>query len=111
MREAFVCLWDGTRWQPYTNNPENLEFDLVPAPWPEGVSDTDLPTPRFKLGVRIRFKWGSGYLTGTIIEIRTYIKPDEYLRGQVVYEMKEIGHLRILYDDGTQDIEVLQNYV
>jgi hypothetical protein len=105
MREAFVAVWDGLKWCPQTNDPENQAFDFVDAPWPINPKNK-LPTPRFCAGARIKFKWGEGYLRGTIKEVRAYF---DTLEGTVVYDVKEIGHLRTVFDAGKADIEPCQS--
>jgi hypothetical protein len=102
MREAFCAVWDGVNWCPKTNDPVLGQYDLVAAEWPVHPLQV-LPTPRFGVGARIKFKWDRGYLHGTITEVRAYF---DILPGIVVYEIREIGHRRTVYDNGRADITV-----
>jgi hypothetical protein len=101
MRPSFCAKFDGCLWIAQTNDPANGQYDLVATDWPEGQPIP--PHPRFGPGARIRFKWGNGYLTGTIIEVRSYF---DILPGINVYEVREIAHRRTLYDDGKTEITV-----
>lgn len=105
MRPAFCARWDGFEWTPQTNDAENQRYEHVDAPWPEGFDRARLPTPRFGPGAHIRFRWCDGYLCGTVIEVRTYLTND--LRGAVVYDVREIGHRRTVWDNGHADIVVI----
>jgi hypothetical protein len=101
LRPAFTAQWINGKWRAKTNDSLHFNFEFVDAPMPDGVEIT-LPVPRFNVGDRIRFKWDRGYLQGTIIEIRCSI-PYAYL-GSIVYEVREIGHRRTVYDKGNADI-------
>jgi len=103
MREAFCAKWDGVQWTPFSNDPPC--YELVQASWPAGVTPGDLPVSRFKPGQRIHFRWGEGYLQGTIIEVWVYFRQESRVR--ITYEVREIGHRRSVSDDGTADITLL----
>ena len=91
------------QWHAETNDPAVDASKHFRVAWPEGV---EVPSPpRFGPGARIRFKWDKGYLQGTILEVHRYF---DILPDTVVYEVKEIGHHRTVYDkSGRGDITVI----
>jgi hypothetical protein len=102
---AFFAKWDGFRWHPKSNT-RNEPWKIFDADWPDGLTEEMLPVPRFSAGMRIRFDWGDKYLEGEVLEVKTYFH--SLADPSVVYEVREIGHHRTLYDRGDADITYIR---
>ncbi len=102
---AFRAKWDGFRWHPESNTWAE-PWKIFEVDWPTGITEAMLPVPRFSPGMRIRFAWGDKYLEGEITEVKTqFCSP---LWGTIIYEVKEIGHHRTLFDHGGADITYIR---
>jgi len=104
MREAFIAVWDGSKWCPKSNDPDNHQFDLINASWPKKPK-YELLTPRFNLGYQIEYKNWDHYSRGVIIGIYANFN---ILKGYIVYTVKHIGHNHDVFDyKNSSDIKII----
>ena len=101
-RESWIAEWKDYKWIPMTNKAPNDITMFEADKFPDNINVEDLPIPKFNVGDRVKFAFENGYLRGNIIKIDImYEKSARY----IAYEIKEIGHRRIVFDKGNLRME------